>query len=160
MTHIRRRLYLGQIGVLMLCGLLSAPARAVILGNCTAGATAVAFGTYNLLSATPLTSTGTVTVDCGAAIIAGNTTVTVNLSTGQSGTYTVRSLGTGFNYNLYQDTAHTQIWGDGTGGSTQYSGRINNGHSSFSATVYGEIPALQNPGPGSYTDTITVTVNY
>jgi spore coat protein U-like protein len=145
----------------MLSGLLTAPAQATITGTCTAGATGVSFGTYNLFSATPLTSTGTVTVDCsGASSISGNNSVTVSLSTGQSGTYTTRSLGTGFSYNLYQDAAYTQIWGDGTGGSTQYTGSITNGHKSFTATVYGEIPALQNPSPASYTDTITVTVNY
>ncbi len=29
-----------------------------------------------------------------------------------------------------------------------------------SATVYGRIPALQNPSPGRYSDTITVTITY
>ncbi|MDA8153901.1 MAG: spore coat protein U domain-containing protein [Acidithiobacillus sp.] len=28
------------------------------------------------------------------------------------------------------------------------------------ATVYGRIPALQNPSPGRYSDTITVTITY
>jgi spore coat protein U-like protein len=155
------RLYLAQIVLLLACGLLTAPARAqIIFGTCTAGASGVAFGTYNLLSATPLTSTGTVTVNCSNAFVLGNNTVTIDLSTGQSGIYTTRSLGTGFSYNLYQDAAHTQIWGNGTGGSTQYSGTLTTGQTTLTATVYAEIPALQNPAPGSYTDTITVTVNY
>lgn len=161
MTHRHNRLYPAQIGVLTLCGLLTAPARATITGTCTAGATGVSFGTYSLLSATPLDSTGTVTVDCsGASSITGNNSVTVSLSAGQSGTYTARSLGAGFSYNLYQDAAYSEIWGDGTGTSTQYTGSITNGHPSFKATMYGQIPALQNPSPGSFTDTITVTVNY
>jgi spore coat protein U-like protein len=158
----RRRLYLAQIALVVACGLLAAPARAqIIFGTCTAGASGVAFGTYNLLSAVPLTSTGTVTVNCsGALFILGSTSVTVALSTGQSGTYTARRLGTGFNYNLYLDAAHTEIWGDNTGGSSQYTGTITQAQPSFTATVYAQIPALQNPAPGSYTDTITVTVNY
>lgn len=161
MTHRRSRILLGPIGVLMLCGLLSAPARAAITGTCAASATGVSFGTYNLLSAAPLTSTGTVTVACNGAIkITGHNAVTVKLSTGQSGTFTARSLGAGFSYNLFQDAAHTKIWGDGTGNSTTYSGTITKAAPSFTATVYGEIPALQNPAPNSYSDLITVTVDY
>jgi spore coat protein U-like protein len=161
MTPVRRRLYLAQIGILVLCGLLSAPTRAqIIFGTCTASATGVSFGTYNLLSVTPLTSTGTVTVNCSGAFVFGSTTVTIDLSTGQSGTYTARSLGAGFSYNLYQNAALTEIWGNGSGDSTVYSGTISGTQTSFTATVYGQIPALQNPAPGAYTDTITVTVNY
>jgi spore coat protein U-like protein len=160
MTLIRRRMHLAQICILMLCVLLSAPARAFIFGTCTASATGVSFGTYNLLSPTALDSTGTITVNCSEAFVIGNTTVTITLSTGQSGSYTARSLGTGFSYNLYQDAAHSEVWGDGSGSSTTYSGSITNGHPTLTATVYGEIPALQNPSPGSYTDTITATVNY
>jgi spore coat protein U-like protein len=156
----RRYSFLAQLGVLMICFALSAPARALIFGNCTAGASGVSFGTYNLLSPTPLTSTGTVTVNCSGAFVFGSTAVTISLSTGQSGTYTTRKLGTGFSYNLYEDAAHTQIWGDGAGGSVEYDGTLNTGQTSLSATVYGEVPALQNPAPGSYSDTITVTVSY
>ncbi len=157
----RSKLHLVTILLLVVCGALSSPARAQILfGTCTASATGVSFGTYNLLSPTPLTSTGTITVNCSNALVFGSTTVTISLSTGQSGTYTTRSLGTGFSYNLYQNAAYTQIWGDGSGGSTTYSGTISQQQTSFTATVYGQIPALQNPAPGSYSDTITATVNY
>lgn len=157
----RCRFWVAALVALIACGFVATPARAAITGTCTASATGVSFGTYNLLSATPLTSTGTVTVNCsGATKITGNNSVTVELSTGQSGTFTARSLGANFGYNLYQDSAHTEIWGDGTGGSTIYTGSITNGQDEFTATVYGEIPAQQNPAPGSYTDTITVTVNY
>ncbi|MGB6605851.1 MAG: spore coat U domain-containing protein [Steroidobacteraceae bacterium] len=161
MTHRHTRLCLVQIGILTLCGLLCAPARgASITGSCTASATGVSFGTYNLLSATPLESTGTVTVNCSAATVKGTNSVTVSLSAGQSGSFTARRLGTGFTYNLYQNAAFTEIWGDGTGNSTLYTGSITKKLPSFTATVYGQIPALQNPAPGSFTDTITVTVDY
>ena len=39
-------------------------------------------------------------------------------------------------------------------------GTLNFGNQIFTATVYGQIPAGQDPAPGSYIDTITVTVNY
>jgi spore coat protein U-like protein len=153
--------YLAQVAALVISAVAAAAARATITGSCVASASGVAFGTYNLLSAAALTSTGTVTVDCsGATKITGSNTVTVSLSTGKSGSFNPRSLGAGFSYNLYQDAGYSEIWGDGTGGSTPYTGTITNGQNSFTATIHGEIPALQNPAAGSYTDTIMVTVNY
>jgi spore coat protein U-like protein len=151
MRRRRSWAYFAQLGALLACAALGSQAR----GSCTAGATGVSFGTYNLLSPTPLTSTGTITVTCTKGY-----PVTVMLSPGKSGTYSPRSLGTGFSYNLYQDAAHSEIWGDGTGVSTYYTGKTTHGQPTITLTVYGEIPALQNPAPGSYTDTITVTVNY
>jgi spore coat protein U-like protein len=69
-------------------------------------------------------------------------------------------------YNLYTSLSHTTVWGDGTGGSATVSGTGLGTAASkaVSETVYGEVPdspanqAL--PPGGTYTDTITVTVNY
>jgi spore coat protein U-like protein len=63
-------------------------------------------------------------------------------------------------YNLYTDAGHTMIWGDGSGGTStnSFGGLISLGSTSF--TVYGRVPKGQYPMPGSFTDTITVTVTY
>lgn len=45
----------------------------------------------------------------------------VTLSTGISGTYAARTMVSGPNtltYNMYVDTARTQIWGDGSPGTS------------------------------------------
>jgi spore coat protein U-like protein len=148
----------------LLAALASPAAHALILGTCSATASGVAFGTYDLTSPTALQATSTITVTCTEVF--GTTSVTVYLSTG-SGTFTTRTMLSGTNkldYNLYTNSAETNVWGDGTGSTTYDTLTIGNGiifgNSSASATVYGAIPALQNPVPDSYLDTITVTVNY
>jgi spore coat protein U-like protein len=85
------------------------------------------------------------------------------LSTGSSGSFTPRRLFSGGNsmqYNLYINAGRTQVWGDATGGTVKMSDSqlVVVGTNQYS--VYGRIPALQDLPPGTYTDTITVTLNY
>nr|WP_291522240.1 spore coat protein U domain-containing protein [Acidithiobacillus sp.] len=63
---------------------------------------------------------------------------------------------------LYTNATYSQVWGDGTGGTSTVSGTCSGsmGSCSSSKTVYGRIPALQAPSPGAYIDTIAVTVTY
>ena len=142
--------------------LLGAPqAHAASITSCTATATSVDFGTYTPLQATVLASTGTVTISCTG--VTGRNTVTIDLSQGASGLYTTRTLKAGaatLNYNLYQDAANTEIWGNGTGGSTEASATIRRRTPIATLTVYGSVLARQDPLPGTYADTITVSVNY
>ena len=127
---------------------------------CTISSAGVAFGAYNPRAAGNDDSMGTISVACPTTI----TAPVVQLSTGQSGTYSPRRLQAGswnLNYNLYTNTARTTIWGNGTGGSvsqTLSGGTVSGGQRRFSRTVYGRIPPLQNVGVGSYGDTIVLTV--
>lgn len=57
-------------------------------------------------------------------------------------------------------TGHTEIWGNGTGGTSENSFTIPAGPEGTSTPVFGETPAQQTPFPGSYTDTIMVTVTF
>jgi spore coat protein U-like protein len=67
-------------------------------------------------------------------------------------------------YNLYRDAARSLVWGDGTSGTTFPTGRFvfnppsfgNNQQAQF--TVYGRIPANQNPAAGTYQTVSPVTV--
>jgi spore coat protein U-like protein len=142
--------------------LLGAPhAHAAGITSCTATATNIAFGTYTPLQTTVLASTGTVTISCTG--VTGRNTVTIDLSPGASGSYTTRSLTAGsaqLSYNLYQDAANTEIWGNGSGGSSEASATIRKAVPTATLTVYGTVTAKQDPAPGAYGDTITVTVNY
>ena len=68
------------------------------------------------------------------------------------------SGGNTLTYNLYTDPSRTQVWGDGTGGSN-----VSNGSGSGAAqtiNVYGRISSGQTVPTGTYTDTITVTINF
>lgn len=63
-------------------------------------------------------------------------------------------------YNVYHDAAHTQLWGDGSLG-TVLSDVGTGTPQTF--TVYGlvpQVPPLQSPPVGRYTDTVTATVVY
>ena len=148
----------------LLAALLGARAHADV-SSCTISASGVAFGTYT--PATPATLTGTGTINLTCTVTTKKSTVTIDLSTGSSGSYATRTLRSGtdvLNYNLYLDAADTQVWGDGTGGSLEDTVPIiahgNGSQASATFTIYGAVAALQDPAPGSYTDTITVTVNF
>ncbi len=145
--------------------LLGAPAAHGAV-TCTATATSVAFGTYNPMSATADTSTGTISVRCTATGSPETVSLVVSLSTGLSGSYTPRRMFSGANpmdYNLFFSTAYTQIWGDGTAGTFRGTASITprpGNPATANGTVYGRVPALQNVAAGSYLDSITMTVTY
>jgi spore coat protein U-like protein len=61
------------------------------------------------------------------------------------------------NYQLFSEGTYTTNWGDVVGTSTL--SKIGNG-ASQPYTVYGRIPAQTTPVPGTYADTVTVTVTY
>lgn len=122
------------------------------------------FGSYNIFSVASLAASTTVSITCDYFL--GGGTITASLSTGASGSYTNRTMSNGtdtLDYNLYADAAHTQVFGDGTGGTDTYQATLQGGffgavQSSF--TVYGLIPAQQNISPGNYTDTVVLSLNY
>jgi len=121
--------------------------------NCTISVISVVFGTYNTLSLASLDGAGSVAVSCDVT-----DSYTVALSSGQ-GTFTARKLLSASNmmyYNLYSDALRSVIWGDGTMGTAL----VNGSGTGATYTVYGRIPGGQNLPAGSYTDTITVTLDF
>jgi spore coat protein U-like protein len=148
------------LSFLALLPLLALAPRADALTCTFSSVTGVNFGSYDVFSATPRTATGTITFSCRQT--GGVVFMTMDLSTGSSGTFanrTLRSGGNVLNYNLYSTAANTQVWGNGTGTTYHYSVDPKN-RNAISVTVYGTIPAGQDVGVGSYTDTITVTMNF
>ena len=148
---------------------LLVPALADAAVNCTVTATGPAFGIYNPLSGSPLLSNGQVTATC--TLTGGSASSSVSLvssySIGSGTSYAARSMVSGtdrLNYNLYYDAAFSQIRGDGTGGSQTGGATLNltrtSPTQSVNAVIYGRIPAGQDVAPGSYLDTIVVTVTY
>ena len=140
--------------------------------TCTVSASAIAFGVYDPLNASPLNSSGSISASCS---LTSPDNVTVNyslaLSTGSSSSYATRTLLNGaslLTYNLYVDNAHSQVWGDAvSGGSSAVSGAMSLGHGlgrngkqTDTYTSYGQLFAGQDVTPGSYNDTITLTVTW
>lgn len=161
-----KRLWLSVV-ILFVCNFYSYSVYAACAGlgcSCSVGTTAVAFGNYNPVIATADTANGNVAVTCSALVIFSASYV-ISMAKGNSATYTPRFmnlLGVHLNYNLYTTAGFTSIWGDTTGGTVTVS-------DSYTAiglsetrnyTVFGQIPALQAVGVGTYTDTVLVTVTY
>ena len=130
--------------------------------------TPVSFGTYNPSSGGNLTSTGGVKInkfhDCVFPSQLIPTNFTVKLSTGDAGSYSPRKMTNPVNllaplqYNLYTTgDIGAPIWGDGTGGSTVVS---SSGSSNINIPIYGVVPSGQNPSIGSYSDSLTVTIEF
>ena len=155
---------LSRRRALFLCGLalVSGPAHAASITDCTVSVTGVVFGTYTPLAPTALLANGAVNIACTG--IRGRNGVTVDLTTGVSGTYlparTLTSGALALNYNLYLDAGYSQVWGNGSGGSGEGSVTIKRRSPNATLTIYGAIAARQDPAPGNYSDTIIVSVNY
>jgi len=144
---------------------------AVAAVDCSVSATGVAFGIYDPFAATPDDSVGTVSVTCRHVppTRAERINYTVTLSAGSSGTYSQRRMAAGttlLGYNLYADGARSQVWADGSSATVMLTGNmvvgpgVGNGTRTATHTIYGRIPALQDVAPGSYTDSIVVTLSY
>ena len=122
-----------------------------INGNaCSVSTTAVDFGSRGLLTSN-VDVTGGVSVLCTSGLI-----YKVSLGAGSNGTIAQRKMASGsstLDYNLYANSARTTVWGTqtitGTGtGSAQ------------THTVYARLSAQASPEPGTYTDSVVVTVEY
>jgi spore coat protein U-like protein len=128
-----------------------------ITATCTINSAATLnFGTQGVLSAN-VDQTSTIQVTCT------NTTpynIGLNAGTGTGATVATRKMTSGattVNYTLYSNSTRTTVWGNTVG--TDTVAATGNG-AAQSYTVYGRVPPQAAPAPGTYTDTITVTVTY
>jgi spore coat protein U-like protein len=132
---------------------LLAPASARA-ASCTVASTGLAFGSYDFLSPAPLDSAATIGWSCDVPV-----SIDIALGKGAAQGFSPRRLTSGVNgadYNLYLDVARGVVWGDGTAGTSTWSGS----GSGASVPVYGRVPARQTLPAGSYADTILVTISF
>jgi spore coat protein U-like protein len=115
----------------------------------------IAHGVYSVFGTTDEITNGHVRLrNCSADYA-------VKLSTGISGSYAVRTLVSGgdtLQYNLYTTSARTDIWGDGTAGTTFMSYPAHN--NPLNRNIFSKIPRLQDVAVGSYSDSITITIEF
>jgi spore coat protein U domain-containing protein, fimbrial subunit CupE1/2/3/6 len=130
---------------------------ATVGNSCSATASNLSFGAYDPLSILPNDATSTITVQC---TLLTTYDVGMDAGTGSGASVSTRKMTKSsetLSYSLYRDATRLLVWGNtvssdtvqgvGTGLSVPY-------------TVYGRIPAGQNVSPGTYTDTISVTINF
>lgn len=137
----------------------SLPVTASVINNCVLGTiTSVAFGNYDPTSATPNNNTGSIVVTCTLGDVYN---IGLNAGTFAGATVTTRRMtgpsAGGLSYFLYRDAGRTLNWGVTIGTDTlQQTGT----DLPQTATVYGQIPALQAINAGSYSDTVGITVTF
>jgi len=141
--------------------------------SCSATAPSVPFGSVDVVSGTNYSASANVTITCNMGLLSIGT---INYSIcvgvpGASGT-TPRSMNSAVNYNLYGDSAHTTVWG--TFGTTPglpvppnpvsltTASLLLGGSASTTVPIYGYLQSSQNStvGAGSYSQTLTATVNF
>lgn len=132
------------------------------MAACTVTMPSLSFGLYDALSSAPVTTSGNAVIDCNDN---PPPTVTVQLgpSTVSGGFFPrrMRAAGGGdlLDYNFFADASASQVFGDGTGGTVTRSAKVNK-NQPWSVTFYGRIAPNQDVAPGSYADTLTVTINF
>jgi spore coat protein U-like protein len=125
---------------------------------CNVSVTALNFGTIaGLTTAQAASNQVAITCTNGAAYtVALNNGV--NGGTGPARRFMAApGIAQTLNYGIYKDAAHLQPWGSTTGTDTQSA--TGNG-TAQSLTAFALLPAQGNPSPGTYQDTVVVTVNY
>ncbi len=119
-------------------------------------ASALNFGSQGVLAAN-VDQTATLQVQCTSTTPYN---IGLNAGNGTGATVTNRLMSFGGNtvaYALYTDSGRTTNWGNTVGTDTVAATGTG---ASQSYTVYGRVPPQTTPPPGTYTDTVTVTVTY
>jgi len=165
--------------VLMLVSCMTVPAlagsaskklivQATVLANCTVSAAPLNFGTYNPLvthAATALVASQALTLKCTKGTVA----TSVDLDNGANfsgGTRRMRSGATGhyLTYQLRKEVAHTHVRAAGATNRVMSDASTSNNRaltiSGTALTVFGRIPQNQGVTMGSYSDTVSMTINF
>jgi spore coat protein U-like protein len=126
--------------------------------SCTVSTDPVNFGTVSSVTAIAHAA-GMIRARCSNSTAY---TIAINAGLAPGAIFASRRMlsasGVGLVYSLYTESARTNVWGDGTGGSVLPTG-VGTG-TTQGYPVYGRIPAGQTVLPGSYTDTVTVTLTF
>ncbi|GAC1525597.1 MAG: hypothetical protein NVS2B4_01710 [Ramlibacter sp.] len=129
----------------------------------------VLFTGYDATSSTP--NDGSLALVIGCDRQGGPASVNVEVTLGSSGVSgavatrqmrQVGGLGDLLTYNLYRDIGRTAVWGFTSGVDTRVqliTNVPNNGSATTTFTVYGRVNTLQDVAPGTYADSVQVTVN-
>lgn len=122
---------------------------------CAINGSALDFGTYTGGQQADLNSQGQISYT-GCAV----GTLTIAFDGGGSGNVDARKLvssgGGNLAYQLYRNSARTQVWG--TGANAQQVQLLQPGAGNI--PVYGRIPGGQTATAGSYADTVNVTLTF
>jgi spore coat protein U-like protein len=118
----------------------------------------VAFGPYDVFGTDHVETMGQISWRCPGG---SPRAVQITITRGSNGDATSRRLAQGgefLRYDLYLDAARTLVWGDGTYGGSYTA--VNPGGGWIPLTIYARIPKSQDVAVGTYTDSVTVVINF
>lgn len=127
---------------------------AVVEPTCLVTAQPINFGNHGVLS-TAVDATGAISLTC-TANLAYSVALNGGLSNSPPASRRMVLGGASIIYGLYRDTGRTNVWGSAAGQIVTGTGT----GSPQTLTVYGRVPAQNTPAPGTYSDTVVVTVSY
>ena len=131
---------------------------AAIAATCVINAASMAFGAYNPTANSTLDAIGSISVSCtnGTAYSIG-----LDKGAGTGASIATRVMMNGastLQYQIFRDSGRSQNWGNTVGTDT-----VSGTGTGFAQTLtaYGRITSGQpSARPGSYSDTVTVTITY
>ena len=132
--------------------------------SCTIGTAVVAFSAYDPVNANatvPDDQTGDIIIRCTK----GASGITIGLGNGANNSGNQRRMVNRSNpavtidYEVYQETGRTIIWGPGDGGSLRSGADMNGSGTNVTVTMFGRIPPHQlTATAGTYGDTLVSTI--
>ena len=134
------------------------PVSAIVLENCTVVASPLAFGALTDVGAADVDSSALLTLACTP-----NADFYIAMDNGLNAVSGARRMKSAtaaefLPYEIYTNTARTQRWGS-TSGTDTVAGTAPLGVATF--TAYGRIPqGVSAVSAGSFSDTVTVTINF
>lgn len=135
-----------------------------VIAKCTIVAGDIVIGDYDPMGANlgaPKDGSGTITVNCtrGASynVALGTGLNSTNAGYGASRAMKHSSAAEYLSYELYQDSDHSILWGEGA----DVQAGVGVGHATgVPLIVYAQVPAAQEPTQGDYADTVSATINF
>lgn len=134
--------------------------------TCTISTAAMTFASYdpvNVHATVPDDQAGTIIVRC----IKGIAGITIDLGGGANNSGGQRRMvntakpDTFLEYEVFQDTGRSLVWGRGDNGSVRSGSDLDGTGSDVTVTMYGRIPPAQtSASPGTYNDTLVSSINF
>lgn len=138
---------------------VSLAAASLAQGQCRVSVNAsVSFGPYDVFGNDHVETTGQISWRCQGR---SPWPVQITISRGNNHDGISRRLAQGgefLRYDLYRDAGRTVVWGDGTYGGSYTA--VYPGGGWIPLTIYARIPKSQDAAIGTYTDSVTVIINF
>ncbi len=161
-SSVNRALKTIMIGVIALLSIFETDEA---LSGCAINISEIGFGNYNAFSMTSVDTTCFVTLSCTSDVPRATLSMGPSAVSNSFNPRQMRRPGGSdlLNYNIYVDAAKTSIFGSGKTGTSDIVLHRPPGPPAAwnrTVTIYGSIPPGQDVSVGSYSDTLTITIDW